>query len=242
MRHVQDQGFNGPLDLLLQLIEQEDLDITQVSLSKVTEQYIAELQTMEELPIDELAEFLVVAAKLLLIKSRVLLPGEPIMDDAGYELERQLKMYKAFLEASKQVDRLYKRHRVAYPRQEGGAWEPIFNPPADLTPSGMEAMFHDIVNDLAPIIKLPQTVIIRTINIRQKIVQLKESLLRQPKMSFHQLLRQAVSRTEAIITFLAVLELVKQRSVTVVQREQHADMDIEALVIEEFEPVTITSV
>lgn len=230
MRHVNVSSFNGPLDLLLQLIEQQQFDITQVSLAAVTEQYIAELQKMDELPVDELAEFLVVAAKLLVIKSRLLLPATDVTgDDASDDLERQLKMYRAFVEAAKHVVRLYNRHRVAYPRDGLGMLEPIFNPPEKLQSADLDAMFRQVLHDLEPIVKLPETVIIRTINMRQKIADIKELLLRQPKTNFHRLLRAAKTKTDVIITFLAVLELVKQRSVAVVQDEPHADMAIEAL-------------
>jgi len=87
--------FEGPLDLLLHLIEREELDITRLSLAQVTDQYMQYLNTMQRADVEQMAEFLVVAAKLLLIKSRLLLPQEPVpgeepSDDAGAELTRQL--------------------------------------------------------------------------------------------------------------------------------------------------------
>lgn len=229
MRQVHSTTFTGPLDLLLQLIEQDEMDISQISLAKVTEEYIAELQKLEELPMDELAEFLVVAAKLLLIKSRLMVPGEVVEDDAGYELERQLKMYQAFIQAAKKLGTLYGRNKVSWPRDGYANFEPIFNPPEKLTPDTMRELYATVLRELEPIIKLPQTVMIRTINIRQKIENIKETMIQQPKTSFHDLLKLAASRTEMIITFLAVLELVKQRNVTVVQDDHFQDIRIESL-------------
>lgn len=229
MRHVQDAQFSGPLELLLQLIEREEMDISQVSLGKITDQYIAELQQMEELPVDELADFLVVAAKLLLIKSRLLIPGETPIDDAGVELERQLRMYKAFVDATKHIIKLYNRHRVVYPREGYALLEPMFNPPTEMRPDDLRNMFADVLKELEPITRLPQTVIVRTMNIRQKIQQITERLLNDKTTNFHDLLKQAKNKTEVIITFLAMLEMVKLRTAAVVQDTLYANVTVTAL-------------
>ena len=149
MRNVKDTAFSGPFDLLLQLIEQEQLDISRVSLASVTEQYIASLQAMEELPVDELADFLVIAAKLLLIKSRLLIPGDQIdEDEVGLDLAQQLKMYRTFVEAAQQVSRLWNRHRVVYQREGSAMIEPIFNPPTHLNAAGLRGIFAAVLKEL----------------------------------------------------------------------------------------------
>lgn len=243
MRHVSAATFNGPLDLLLQLIEREELDITQVSLAKITEGYIAELQALEELPLDELSEFLVVAAKLLLIKSRVMLPGEPIEDEVASDLERQLRMYKAFVDASKHIAKLYNRKKVSYPRDGWVNVEPIFNPPPGVAPTTLRGIFSEILHELEPIVRLPETVIIRTINIREKISQIRDLLIQEKTTSFHRLLGQAQNKTEVVVTFLALLELVKQRTITLDQPEPNGDVHVQALDFDPTEePLTITSV
>ncbi len=229
MRDIKDTAFSGPLDLLLQLIEREELDISQVSLASVTDQYIASLQAMEELPVDELADFLVIAAKLLLIKSRLLVPGEVAEDESGLELERQLKMYQAFVEAAKNMAKMFNRHRVLYPREGYAALEPIFNPPEHLKVDDLRGIFADVLKELEPITRLPQTVIVRTINIRQKIEQITERLLAEKTMSFHELLQKSNNKTDIIITFLAVLEMVKLRTAAVVQETLYADVNISVL-------------
>lgn len=230
MREIKVATFTGPLDLLLQLIEQQQLDISQVSLATVTDQYIAELQKLDELPIDELADFLVVAAKLLLIKSRLLVPGEAAEEDLGLDLERQLKMYQAFVAAAKHVSKLYYRRQALYPRSGYANLEPLFNPPTDLRVDDLRELYAGVLKELEPITRLPQTVIVRTINIRQQIARIQRHLLEQKRTSFHRLLGQAKNTTEAIVTFLAVLELVKLRSVAVVQNDRYADVEITTLV------------
>jgi segregation and condensation protein A len=227
MRDVSTASFSGPLDLLLRLIEDQQMDISQVSLGTVTEQYLAALQKLEELPVDELADFLVVAAKLVYIKSKLMLPTAAIDDeDVGTDLERQLRLYKTFVEAAKDVHRLWNRRRPIYTRDGYAHLEPIFNPPADLQAEDLRAIFGEILKELEPITRLPQTVLIRTINIRQTIARIRDQLVTQRRAHFHTMLRQAKNRTEAIVTFLAMLELVKQRTVTIVQVGRYGDMEI----------------
>jgi len=105
---VQIEQFQGPLDLLLRLIEKEKLDITEVALSKVTEQYLKHLELIEESLPEDLADFLVIATKLLYIKSKALLPYLYPEDDDETDLAEQLKMYKLFLEAAKKLDQTIK--------------------------------------------------------------------------------------------------------------------------------------
>jgi len=230
VREIKVATFSGPLDLLLQLIEQEQLDISQVLLANVTEQYIKTLQSMEELPVDELADFLVVAAKLLLIKSRLLVPTDGLADDdAGLDLEGQLRMYREFVEAAKGVAKLWNKHRSIFGREGTTHFEPIFHPPEHLVPADMHELMQSVLRELEPITRLPQTVMVRTINIRQKIAEIRDRLIAEPKTSFHELLKLATGKTDVIVTFLAVLELVKLRSVSVTQDRQHGDVDISLL-------------
>src|SRR3989339_1639297 len=99
-------NFEGPLDLLLQLIEQEDLNITDIALSKITEQFFVHLDKMGKNRSEELADFLVIAAKLIFLKSKNLLPYLNPEEDEGESLADQLKMYKRYVEASKNIDEL----------------------------------------------------------------------------------------------------------------------------------------
>src|SRR5512147_3265515 len=105
------EKFEGPLDLLLQLIEQEKLSISEISLSKIADQYLESLGQVAEKDPDELADFLVVAAKLLLIKSRELLPSAAPAEEEGPSLESQLKMYKIFWEAAQRIEAQIKKRR-----------------------------------------------------------------------------------------------------------------------------------
>ena len=113
-------NFEGPLDLLLQLIEKEELDITEVSLLQVTEQYLDYLEKVEDKKPDELADFLLIAAKLLYIKSRVLLPElEMDEEENATDLAVQLKMYKKYVAARKIIQRRFENDNFPFSRPEG---------------------------------------------------------------------------------------------------------------------------
>jgi len=210
--------FEGPLDLLLQLIEQEEMDITQVSLANVTDQYLEYLNNSEEISTDELADFLVVAAKLLLIKSRMLLPELCSDEEEGIDLEHQLRIYKEFYEASKLLHKKILRRRFAFPRERMAVnVEKLFNPPKTLSTNKMKIIFDDILREIEPIVNLPREVMVKTISIRERIANIQEIIRNEVNLSFRKLLKSTNNRTEIIVTFLALLELVKQKTIAVVQ-------------------------
>lgn len=227
MYKIKIEQFEGPLDLLLQLIEREELDITKVSLAQVTEQYLKYLKQVEILYPEELADFLVVAAKLLLIKSKVLLPMLELEEDEAI-LEKQLKLYKEFYEASKKINKILLKKKFSFSRQESKdqLLEPIFTPPENITPSNLRDLFADVIGKIEPIIKLPKEIIEKTISIQEKIKHIQEMILHQSCLNFKNLLNGTKSKTEVIVTFLALLELVKQKAVAVTQDNIFDDIKI----------------
>lgn len=210
--------FEGPLDLLLQLIEQQEMDITQVALASVTGQYLEYISRSPDLPTEELADFLVVAAKLLLIKSRILLPELVSEEEGEYDLESQLKIYREYYEASKILHKMILRRRFAFPREKTLVnVERVFSPPRSLTTEKMKELFLAVLREIEPLVSLPQQVIEKTISIQQMIQNIKGLILAGENISFKKILGSARNKTEIIVTFLALLELVKQRHVAVVQ-------------------------
>lgn len=226
MINVRLQQFEGPLDLLLQLIERQELDISKVALAEVTDQYLGTLTQVERKHPDELADFLVVAAKLLLIKSRILLPQLDLPDEEGIPLEDQLKLYRTFVGASVAIHRLYRRRHVMYPREHTAMIEPMFMPPHRLGLADLADAFREALNRLEPVTTISQTTIARTVSLQQKIDSIRELILSQATINFRQLLEQADSRMDVIVTFLALLELVKQRTAVVVQDSNFSDIQI----------------
>lgn len=232
MYKIKLEKFEGPLDLLLQLIEQQKLNITEVSLSQVTDQFIVYLNQIPDLHPEELADFLVVAAKLLLIKSRTLLPSlEP--EEEEYSLEKQLKIYREFYEASKKINKIILKRRWCYSRESSKflSSEIVFNPPRDLKKEYLKNIFEKILKDLEPILRLPKEVIQKTISIQEKIRQIHDLIFEKSSVSFQRLLKDSKSKTEIIVTFLALLELIKQRTVVVVQDGMFSDITIQKIKI-----------
>lgn len=233
MHKVKTAQFEGPLDLLLQLIEEQKLDITQLSLAAVTEQYLKVLQAVgEQMSAGDLADFLGVAARLLLIKSRTLLPYlQPPEADEGKDLENQLKLYREYYLASQQVHQLIRRKRFSFNRERllllREARE--FTPPPNLTLDKLAQAIATVVSSLPPPMPETRGVIAKTISVHERIRQLRDMIWRETKLRFSQLLGQSNNRMEIIVSFLAVLELTKQRRVMVRQDELFDEIVIEKI-------------
>lgn len=227
MRTVRIAQFEGPLDLLLQLIEEQELDITELSLAAVTEQYLRSLRAHAAIPAEELADFLVVAAKLLLLKSRTLLPNL-VADEAeeGPTLEQQLRLYRRFVEAARFIDRRYVRGQRLFARESTAHFAPMFLPPERIGAGDLRALFLDILKRIEPIVLLPKESLIRAVSLQVKIAEIERLAARADQINFHDLLARSKNRLEIIVTFLALLELIKRRSVSVVQEASFRDMTI----------------
>lgn len=203
------------------------MPITEVSLAQVTDQYIEYIEH-QSIPSDELADFLVVAAKLLYMKSKVLLPTIDLgLEDEGIPLEEQLRIYKEFLNASKRLEAQIKEHRFAYAREKAPIQIGVFTPPAKLTRERLVQAFRDVLTALEPVVHLPKVALARAVSIEERIGHLRDLLAKKASVSFGLFLRSAENKTDVIVSFLALLEMVKQRAVIVTQEGLFSDMTIE---------------
>ena len=223
--------FEGPLGLLLQLIEKEELDITEISLAKIADQYIEYIRNSEHLKPEEMADFLVVAAKLLLIKSRALLPflkGEA--EAEIQEFEQQLRMYKEFLEAAKKIEAIISKKRFSFAREFNRqavlASAHLFSPPKRLKAVTLRDIFNEIIKNIQPPEELEEQSLEQAVNIEDKILAIQQSLINKLKVSFNYVLAAAQNKTEIIVSFLALLELIKQRNVIVAQVEMFGEIEV----------------
>ncbi len=223
--------FEGPLGLLLQLIEKEEMDITQISLAKIADQYIEYIKLAKNLKPEEMADFLVVAAKLLLIKSKALLPflkGEA--EEEIQEFEDQLRMYQEFLAAAKKIEALIGKKRFSFAREFNRqailASAQVFSPPKKLTAAELGQVFGEIIKNIVPVEKLEEKSLERAVSIEEKILTIQETLLNKIKISFSHILSGAQNKTEMIVSFLALLELIKQKDVMVMQGEMFGEIEI----------------
>jgi segregation and condensation protein A len=216
--------FEGPLDLLLHLIEGRELDITKVSLAAVTDQYLDYMNQVEELNPDRLADFLIVAAKLLLIKSRTLLPqpsdeiDEEEEEDVGDELVRRLIEYRKFKNAAAELRSRQEQGLRAYARLLAAPEpQPTFRLEGVTLDALLEAVREAMMAQ--PTASVDEVVTPLRVSLPEKIAQLEALLTERRRFSFTDILKEARSRTEIVVTFLALLQLIKRRKVVVQQHE-----------------------
>lgn len=224
---VKMEQFSGPLDLLLQLIEAERLDITKVSLAKVADQYLNYINSATQINPEEMADFLVVAAQLILIKSRALLPNIELEEEG--DLEIQLKLYKEFLAASKKIEELIKKKRFSHSREKLPLEiAPTFNPPKKLTTKKMSEIFKFVLARIEPLVNLPERVIKKVISLEEKIDHIRRLISDKIKTTFEEI-TIGRDKLEIIISFLALLELVKQRTIVLEQKGLFSDITIKKI-------------
>jgi len=223
------EKFSGPLDLLLQLIEQEELDVSQVSLAKVTDQYLAYLDASADLPANELADFLVVATKLLVIKSKILLPQmADDEEDSAEQLEAQLRMYKEYLEASKNIEALITGTKRTFAKERLPIdFRPKFSPPMNLGVNDLNLIFEEIIKRLDYISSLPEKIMERVVSLKEMVGNIRQKLGDVKKIGFKQLLNEANSKSEVVVCFMALLELIKSGEAVVNQKGIFDEIEIE---------------
>lgn len=225
------EQFSGPLDILLQLIEERKFDITKISLAEVTEQYFSRLQELESIAPEDLADFLVIATKLLLIKSQALLPYLHPEEDEGPDLESQLRVYRLFRDAGEQLQNLLKGRRFAYGRErvEYRTQDPWFAPPSQVNTMTLRQSFLEVLERLSPVVNLPKISLERTMTLKERLKTFQERLSNEAQLNFQQLIRESKNRSEVILNFLAILELVKQQVIMIEQEDHLSDITIRKL-------------
>lgn len=209
--------FSGPFSLLITLIEDEKLSLSEVSLSKVTEQYLSYLEGLDEEKAEELSDFLVVASRLLLLKARLLLPQLQPLEDEGPDLADQLRLYKMFVKASRYIQSSWISSRISYGRVEGARLATGFVIPENVSTASLHESMVRLLKKIRPPKPIPEVNIDKSVSLRDTIDHFKNLLKKLNQITFDQGLSQKGNKTEVLISFLAILELVKQRMVTLQQ-------------------------
>lgn len=221
-------AFEGPLDLLLHLIERNELDVTEVSLLQVTEQYLRYLRAADEINVGALADFVAIGARLLLLKSRALLPVEEeepeFEEDESEDLVKALREYRRFKEAAEFLRERDTGHQT-YRREVA--------PPEVSLPTGLDRVTLDSLVDVLREVmeRLPEEepagiVLAERVRLRDRLRGIVDLLDREGRTSFRQLVEHATSRVTVIVDFLAVLELIKSRYLEATQSERFGDIDL----------------
>ncbi|HEV2453316.1 MAG TPA: segregation/condensation protein A [Verrucomicrobiae bacterium] len=234
---VQFEVFEGPLDLLLYLIKKEEVDIYEVNLTKLATQFIEYIDTMRLLDLDIAGEFLVMAATLMYIKSRELLPveqqaqveGEDDGEDPRWELIRQLVEYKKFKDAAAQLQSLEARQEHIYPRVPG---KPDFAETA-AQPARPEVSIFDLLNAVNTVLKrfekregATREIFEDKWSVSEKIEFIITTISERGPVKFSQLFENAASRSEIVCTFLALLELIRLKQLVCAQPEAFGEIEI----------------
>src|SRR3989338_888014 len=226
---VKVQQFEGPLDMLLQLIEQEKLNITEISLAHVTEQFMAYIRAPNTLKPSDLADWLVVAAKLLVIKSRVLVPNLELTEEEEQDatnLAWQLYQYKCYKEVAKYLRELDNKQLQGWGRDAVFAEKISFYPDSAANIPALRDTMKYLAKTLEDIVSLPKKILEEVVTISEKIEHLQKILSERVELKLRDLVANAKNKTEIIVTFLALLELVKQRILTVEQESIFAEITI----------------
>ena len=226
--------FEGPLDLLLFLIKKDKIDICDIPIVRVTEQYLEYIELMKMLDLEIAGDFLVMAATLLYIKSKMLLPQieddvlEEDEEDPREELVRRLLEYKKYKEAAGDLREMYETQKGVFLRKGSGQGAKA------ITINGteyFESSLFDLITALKKVLKNVtkeafHKVIRNEFTVGDKIHEIYHILSTRTKVLFSQLFEEAKNKDEVIVTFLAVLELMKMREVLIVQEGLFGDIEI----------------
>lgn len=226
---IKQENFEGPLDLLLELIEKEELSISQISLAKVADDYIRYIKSLEKMDPEQLAEFLVVAAHLMLVKSRTLLPNlELSAEEEGSieDLEKRLAEYKLMKDFGRGLKELANENKYIFGREAYLGLEPVFYPPPKLKVAILQKLFMNLVEALPKLEKLAEEKLRRIISLEERISHIRYFLQNVAEKAFSELVRGAKEKTEVIVSFLAILELAKQKFVELEQKNPFADITV----------------
>ncbi|MEX0933767.1 MAG: segregation/condensation protein A [Candidatus Paceibacterota bacterium] len=220
------ESFEGPLDLLLTLIEERKMHISDVSLAAITDDYLSYLEEAESVHLRHTAEFILVASTLVLIKSRSLLPNLKLKDEEEESiesLEEQLMQYKRFRELSVYIQNHFGK-KVLYQKSKTPSLEPVFSPTAEITKSNLLSAIYRVIQSLPKIEYVPQVVMKKMLSLKEVIDSLTERINSALSVSFKEFSGGQKERVTIVIGFLAMLELVRRGVITAEQQKHFGDI------------------
>jgi len=220
-------AYEGPLGLLLDLIEAHKLLVNELALASITDEFVKHVKAQERFPIDEAADFIQIAATLLLIKSRSLIPDLELSDEEEgdiKDLEQRLAAYERVRLAARELGRVFGQR----PLFAAGERAPLvtFTPSKDLSADALAKALARIIALREEVKKLPEARVKPMVTIEEMMERLAERVEQAMNLSFKEFSRSTKEKIEVIVSFLALLELVKQGAVAVEQFERHGDIRI----------------
>lgn len=229
MLDVKLEKFEGPLDLLLELIEKEKLDVTEISLSKVTDQYLKKISELDP-RIYDVTEFMVIAARLIYLKSRALLPdvGTEEEEQELEDLKERLETYKKYKDAAKEFGNILERNQRSFPAKKPLLSLSKFTPPKGVNLGDLWGIFQNLLDDMPEELAREEVQISsQKITVEEKLTYIHSVFKSKKRHSFKELIESSRSKIEAVVTFLAVLEMIKCKKLKVKQRGNFCDIELE---------------
>lgn len=226
---IKTEVYSGPLDLLIDLIERRKLLINDISLTSVTDDYMQYVAQFEKSPLREMADFIVLASTLLLLKSKSLLPILELTDaeeETIGSLEKRLRYYQLFRNAAKVIGTTFGM-RMSFEKRYVPDTNPLFLPDKFTEVTPLLAAIGDVVKNLPKKVEKPKVQVRTTISLESMITKLQERIEKQFSFNFREFTGDSNERNTIIVGFLAVLEMVKQGSVMVRQHSRFHDIEIE---------------
>jgi segregation and condensation protein A len=227
---VKQQQFEGPLDLLLSLIEKRKLFINDISLAKVTDDFIEHIKSFDNFPIGESANFILIASTLLLIKSKSLLPTLELTEEEQgsiSDLETRLKIYQKIKDASMNIKNIFGKKIIFQPSQSRKT-EPVFSPDASMTLQNLIAAVRDVIKNFPKKELLPKAIVRKVISLEEMITTLTNRIKTNLRVRFRDFANIGKEeKVNIIVSFLAMLELVKQGIIHVTQEKHFEDIHME---------------
>lgn len=241
--NIKIQNFEGPFDLLLHLIKKNEMDIYDIKIYEITTQYLNYINTMKELDLEVTSEFIVIAATLLEIKSKMLLPKQVVeeneedVEDPRQELINKLLEYKKFKQVSDYLMNRESTVRFMYSKRPEIIEDIHKDDNADILKDVTILKLFNIYNDLMETYKnkmntenvIPKEISLDKFKIEDKMVEISEKLKDGSKIGFSKLVSSCEDKIEAIVTFLALLELIKLRVITAIQEGNFKEIYLEGV-------------
>jgi segregation and condensation protein A len=231
---IKTEFFEGPLDVLLGLIEKRKLLINDVSLAQVADGYIAHVQQLSDFPLADSTQFILIAATLLLIKSKSLLPELSFSEEEQQsvdDLEKRLSIHHQYKEKAQGIKALFGKH-ILFSAQVKKEDKTMFVPDTRVTQTYMRDIVEHVLRSMPDLVTLPHTVIQQVVSLEEMVVSLTHRITQNLKMNFREMSGQGKKeKVSVIVTFLALLELVKQGVINVTQDAVFEDIEMEPRVV-----------
>lgn len=225
---IETEHFEGPLDLLLTLIEKRKLLVNDISLAGVSDDFVSYINKFDDFPIEEIADFLLIASTLVLIKSKSLLPTLELTseEEEGIEdLECRLKLYKRYKKLAKEIREEFGSN-VLFPRNVVPSEDILFSPHDRITEENLAAAIKNVIAQLPKKEKVPETKVQKVISIEETVENLAKRISNNLSLSFNEFSKG--KKIDIIVGFLALLELVKQGAIRAHQDDRFSDIMMES--------------